>query len=141
MKSQGIKLSQAREEMCDPDYLPRGRPHRRHALSDEFDRECGYAYDHNLVFVCFGPHGVREYECSNCGHYMLIDDYTCDPDIHEMLEVGALELAFQPFIGKSIDTLREMAKDHHTLDNWHKRQGHKTISKDRHDEEEVDLDA
>lgn len=135
-RSQGVKLAQAREETCDPDYLPRGRLSRRKPLEDEFDRDCGYAYDHELVFIRYTHTGAREYECCHCGEHQYLDDYTCNPDIHEMLEVGALELAFQPLVHKSVETLRGIAKDRHTLDDWHKRQGHKTVTKD----EETDLD-
>lgn len=136
-RSQGVKLAQAREETCDPDYLPRGRQSQRRPLEDEFDRDCGYAYDHERVFIRFTHTGAREYECTNCGEREYIDTYSCNPDIHEMLEVGALELAFQPLVHKSVDTLREMAKDRHTLDNWHKRQGHKTTTKNDEEIEDV----
>ena len=135
-----IKVAQAKEETVDIDYLPRGRlPRRRRALADEFDRECGYAYDHELVFIRYATTGAREYECSNCGEREFIDAFTCDPDIHEMLEVGALELAFLPHVNRSVHTMRQMAADRHTLDNWHRRQGHNVTRKNTTEEEELDV--
>lgn len=123
--------TKVKEETCDLDYLPRGRWPRRRPIADEFDRECGYSYEHSLVFVRYAQYGSREYECSNCGERVFMNDYNCDPDVHEMLEVGKFELAFQPPVYKSPETLRAMAKDRKNL----------TRKRYRRNEEEVDLDA
>lgn len=124
---------QAKEEPVDIDYLPRARPVRRRALSDEFDRECGYSYDHQPVFVRFVYWGNREYECANCGHRWETDGKTydaCNPDIHEMLEVGALELAFQPHVTKSPDTIRLLREDHRSLRESIKRRRRPTLDEE-----------
>jgi len=126
-KVYGVRVNQAKEESVDIDYLPRARLQRRKPLLDEFDRECGYAYEHSLMFVTFLPHGDREYECSNCGERLTMDYYNCDPDIHEVLEVGALELAFQPFAAKSLATLRQIADDRRSFKANIERRRRKTF--------------
>jgi len=110
-----------KEESCDPDYLPRARMTRRRPIADEFDRDCGYAYEHTLVFIRYTYIGTREYECTNCGERTYLDEYTCDPDIHEMLEVGKFELAFQPPVTRSLETIRAMARDRRTYQERRRR--------------------
>jgi len=118
-------------EQADIDYLPHACLHRRKPLLDEYDRECGFSYDHTLVFIRFAQYGIREYECSNCGHRAYQDEYNaCDADIHEMLEVGALELAFQPAVYKSAKTMREAVQASREL----------KARRERKSEEEIDLD-
>lgn len=124
---------QVKEAQADIDYLPRGRPSRRRPLEDEFDPECGYSYNHDWVFIRFSHYGAREYECGNCGERIFMADYSCDPDIHETLEVGALELAFLPIVHKSINTLREMAKDRKEMAAHNDRRRHKTLEEEEQD--------
>ncbi len=121
-------------DTADIDYLPKGRPRRRRPVADEFDRECGYSYDHDWVFVTFTKFGDREYECANCGDHTVMGGYNCDVDIHEMLEVGALELAFAPSPFKTRQTIDAMREDGKTLRRHHRRSSAQRQA-------EVDLDA
>lgn len=112
-----------KEGQPDPDYLPRGRFPRRKPLMDEFDRECGYSYDHAYVFVRYVSYGHREFECSNCGDR----DYNVD-DAPEMMEVGALELAFLPKPNKSRETIQAIIQDRRNLDDHRARKRRRTLN-------------
>lgn len=92
-----IKKELRSDDEVNSDWMLNVRPHRRRPLRDEFDRDCGIHYDHELVFVRFADKGSREYECANCGSREYLFEFTTHADIHEMIEVGRNELTFAEF--------------------------------------------
>lgn len=92
-----LKYEFRSEDEVHLDWMIGVRPHRRRPLRDEFDRDCGVHYDHELVFVRFADKGSREYECANCGQREYLFEFTTHADIHEMIEVGRNELCFAEF--------------------------------------------